>query len=274
MKSQFEKAQAFAALHATGCFVIPNPWDRGSARVLAALGFQALTTTSAGYARSLGVSDYNAGRDHVLAHVRDLAPATDLPLAADLENGFGHRPEDCAETIRLSAEAGLVGGSIEDATGEADTIYEIAAAADRIRAAAEATRALPFKFMLVARCENHLHGRNDLKDTIARLQAYQEAGADVLYAPGLSTAEEIEEVCRSVDRPVNVVGGLGANPLSVEALAALGVRRVSAGSFLHSAAMTGFIRASEELRAGTFGFVGSLVSGREVDGLLVSGAAK
>ncbi len=274
MKSQFEKAQAFAALHATGCFVIPNPWDRGSARVLAALGFQALTTTSAGYARSLGVSDYNAGRDHVLAHVRDLAPATDLPLAADLENGFGHRPEDCAETIRLSAEAGLVGGSIEDATGEADTIYEIAAAADRIRAAAEAARALPFKFMLVARCENHLHGRNDLKDTIARLQAYQEAGADVLYAPGLSTAEEIGEVCRSVDRPVNVVGGLGANPLSVEALAALGVRRVSAGSFLHSAAMTGFIRASEELRAGTFGFVGSLVSGREVDGLLVSGAAK
>ncbi len=274
MKSQFEKAEAFAAMHAAGCFVIPNPWDRGSARLLAGLGFQALTTTSAGYARSLGVADYKAGRDHVLAHVRDLEPATDLPLAADLENGFGHRPEDCAETIRLGAEAGLAGGSIEDATGEAEPIYELAAATDRIRAAAEAARGLPFRFMLVARCENYLHGRRDLKDTIARLQAYQEAGADVLYAPGLSTAEEIGEVCRSVDRPVNVLGGLGVNPLPVVQLAELGVRRVSVGSLLHSAATTAFVKASEEIKAGTFGFVGDLTAGSAFDGLLDAGTPK
>ena len=274
MKSQSEKADDFAALHTSGCFVLPNPWDRGSARLLAAMGFQALTTTSAGYARSLGVSDYNAGLDHVLAHVRDLADATDLPLAADLENDFGHAPEACAETIRLCAEAGLVGGSIEDATGDAgNPIYDLARAADRIRAAAEAARGLPFRFMLVARCENYLHGRPDLADTIARLQAYQDAGADVLYAPGLTTAEDIAVVCRAVDRPVNILGGLGAQPLSVTELAALGVRRVSLGSLLHSAAMTAFVRAAEEARE-TFGFVGGLIGGGEFDRMLVAGEGK
>ncbi len=274
MKTQIEKARDFVALHDSGCFVLPNPWDRGSARLLAALGFKALTTTSAGYARSLGVSDYNAGRDHVLAHVRDLADATDLPLAADLENGFGHRPEDCADTIRLGAEAGLVGGSIEDASGEdAAPIYDIAHAADRIRAAADAAKALPFRFMLVARCENYLHGRYDLADTITRLQAYQEAGADVLYAPGLSTAEDIAAVCRAVDRPVNIVGGLGAHPLSVSELAALGVRRVSLGSWLHSAAMTAFVRAAEEARD-TFAFVGNVIPGSEFDQLLEAGKGR
>ncbi|MBW8735017.1 MAG: isocitrate lyase/phosphoenolpyruvate mutase family protein [Asticcacaulis sp.] len=274
MSTQAEKAAVFAALHQQGCFVIPNPWDRGSARLLAALGFHALTTTSAGYARSLGVADYNAGREHVLTHIRDLAPATDLPLAADLENGFGHRPDDCAETIRLSADAGLVGGSIEDASGDdARPIYDIAHAAERIQAAAEAAKALPFPFMLVARCENYLHGRRDLKDTIARLQAYQEAGADVLYAPGVSTAEEIGAICRAVDKPVNVLGGLGAHPLSVPELAALGVRRVSLGSLLHSQAMTAFVRAAEEVKAGGFGFVSSLVPGSEFDQLLEAGEA-
>lgn len=274
MLSQAEKAAVFAALHQQGCFVIPNPWDRGSARLLAALGFHALTTTSAGYARSLGVADYNAGREHVLEHVRDLEPATDLPLAADLENGFGHRPQDCAETIRLGAEAGLVGGSIEDASGDdIQPIYEIGHAAERIQAAAEAAKALPFPFMLVARCENYLHGRRDLKDTIARLQAYQDAGADVLYAPGLSTAEEIGAVCRAVDKPVNVLGGLGAHPLSVQDLAALGVRRVSLGSFLHSAAMTAFVRAAEQVKAGGFGFIPGLVPGSELDQLLEAGEA-
>ena len=274
MKTQGQKAADFAALHDSGCFVIPNPWDRGSARLLAALDFKALTTTSAGYARSLGVSDYNAGRDHVLAHVRDLNDATDLPLAADLENGFGHDPEACAETIRLGAAAGLVGGSIEDATGDAgNAIYDIGHAADRIRAAAEAAKGLPFRFMLVARCENHLHGRNDLADTITRLQAYQEAGADVLYAPGITTAEEIGTVCRAVDRPVNVLGGLGANPLSVAELAALGVRRISLGSLLHSAAMTAFVKAAEESKS-TFGFVADLIGGAQFDGWLKAGQAK
>ncbi|ESQ94448.1 isocitrate lyase/PEP mutase family protein [Asticcacaulis benevestitus] len=269
MKSQCEKATDFATLHERGCFVIPNPWDRGSARLLAGLGFRALTTTSAGYARSLGVSDYQAGREHVLAHVRDLATAIDLPLAADLENGFGHRPEDCAETIRLGAEAGLVGGSIEDATGDDRVIYDIAEATDRIRAAAEAAKGLPHPFMLVARCENYLHGRADLADTIARLQAYQAAGADVLYAPGLSTADEIGEVCRSVDVPVNVLGGLGAKPLSVCELADLGVRRVSLGSWLHSAAMTAFVNAAQDE---SFGYVADLIGGRQMDQWLKEGA--
>lgn len=269
MKTQAEKAADFARLHERGCFVIPNPWDRGTARLLAGLGFRALTTTSAGYARSLGVSDYQAGRDHVLAHVRDLVTATDLPLAADLENGFGHAPEVCAETIRLGAEAGLVGGSIEDATGDARVIYDMAEAADRIRAAAEAAKALPYTFMLVARCENYLHGRTDLADTIARLQAYQEAGADVLYAPGVSTAEEIGEICRSVDKPVNVLGGLGAKPLSVCELADLGVRRVSVGSWLHSAAMTAFVNAAQDE---SFGYVAELIGGRQMDQWLKEGA--
>ena len=269
MKTQSEKAAEFAALHERGCFVIPNPWDRGSARLLAGLGFRTLTTTSAGYARSLGVSDYQAGREHVLAHVRDLATATDLPLAADLENGFGHLPEDCAETIRLGAEAGLVGGSIEDATGDDRVIYDIAEAADRIRAASEAAKGLPHPFMLVARCENYLHGRAHLADTIARLQAYQEAGADVLYAPGLSTAEEIGEVCRSVDVPVNVLGGIGAKPLSVCELAELGVRRVSLGSWLHSAAMTAFVNAAQDE---SFGYVADLIGGKHIDQWLKEGA--
>ncbi len=271
MKTQAEKAAEFAAMHDSGCFVIPNPWDRGTARMLAALGFKALTTTSAGYARSLGVPDYNAGRDHVLAHIRDLADATDLPLAADLENGFGHAPDVCAETIRLSAEAGLVGGSIEDSTGDDRVIYDIAEAADRMRAAAEAAQALPFKFMLVGRAENYLQGRRDLKDTIARLQAYQEAGADVLYAPGLATVADIAAVCREVDRPVNVLGGLGPKPLSVKELAALGVRRVSLGSWLHSAAMTAFAHAAKDE---SFGYIADLIGGGDHNKLLSAGAAK
>ena len=269
MKTQSEKATEFAALHERGCFVIPNPWDRGSARLLAGLGFRALTTTSAGYARSLGVSDYQAGREHVLTHVRDLARATELPLAADLENGFGHLPEACAETIRLGAEAGLVGGSIEDATGDERVIYDIAEAADRIRAASEAAKGLPHPFMLVARCENYLHGRSNLTDTITRLQAYQDAGADVLYAPGLSTVEDIGEVCRSVDLPVNVLGGLGAKPLSVCELAELGVRRVSLGSWLHSAAMTAFVNAAQDE---SFGYAADLIGGKQMDQWLKEGA--
>ncbi len=266
--TQADRARAFAALHEDGCFVIPNPWDVGTARMLAALGFKALTTTSAGFARSTGVPDYGVTRDSVMAHARELAAATDLPLAADLENGFGHAPEDCAETIRQAAAAGLVGGSIEDATGDERAIYSIDEATARVRAAAEAARALPFRFMLVARCENYLHGRKDLGDTIARLLAYQDAGADVLYAPGANTAEEIAAIVAAVDRPVNVLGGIG--PLTVVQLAGLGVRRISLGSFLHSAAMSAFVRAAEEAK-GSFSFTSGLVPGSELDQLLEAG---
>jgi 2-methylisocitrate lyase-like PEP mutase family enzyme len=274
MKTQAVKAVEFAALHESGCFVIPNPWDIGSARILAGLGFKALTTTSAGFARSNGVPDYNVTRDMLIDHIRALSRATDLPLAADLENGFGHRPEDCAETIRLGAAAGLVGGSIEDFTGDSnDRFYGIEAAADRIRAAAEAARALPYRFMLVARAENYLHGHNDLADTIRRLQAYQEAGADVLYAPCLATAQDIRAVVSSVDRPVNVLAGCGGVTESVAGLEALGVRRISVGSWFHSAAMTGFIQAAKEVLDGGFGFAGSVVPGSELNRLLKEGSA-
>ena len=274
MKSQATKAAEFAALHERGCFVIPNPWDVGSARILAGLGFAALTTTSAGFARANGVPDYNVTRDMVMSHARALTQATDLPIAADLEDGFGPNPDDCAETIRRAAASGLVGGSIEDWTGnEANPIHEIARAADRIRAAAEAARALPFKFMLVGRCENHLHGRTDLADIIKRLQAYQEAGADVLFAPGLTTAEQIGAVVSSLDRPVNVIGGIGGGTNDLPALAALGVRRVSIGNFLQSAAMTGMITAARAMQDGRFDFTATLVPGGELNRLLKAGSA-
>ncbi len=274
--SQADKAAAFEALHkAPGVFVIPNPWDPGSARLLAGLGFKALTTTSAGYARSIGFPDYNAGRENVMAHIREMAPTIDVPLAADLEDGFGPRPEDCAETIRQGAEAGLVGGSIEDFTGDrANPIYSIAEAADRIRAAAEAARKLPFKFMLCARAENYLNGRPDLADTIARLQAYQEAGADVLFAPGLNTSDEVREVCRSIDRPFNIVRGPRKEQLTVEQVGALGVKRISTGGMMHAVAMSAMIGAAKEmLGPGTFEFTKAMPHAAEIDALLGKGAA-
>jgi 2-methylisocitrate lyase-like PEP mutase family enzyme len=276
MKTQAEKAAEFAALHAApGCFVIPNPWDAGSARILAALGFKALTTTSAGFARSTGVKDYGVTRALVVEHARALCAATDLPIAADLEDGFGWKPEDCARTIREGAAAGLVGGSIEDWTGDAShPIYAIEAAADRIRAAAEAARALPFKFMLVARAENHLRGITDLKDTIKRLQTYQEAGADVLFAPGVATSDELRTLCSSVDRPVNILRGPRESMLSVAEVGRLGVKRISVGNLLHSAAMTGFLAAAREMLEGTFNFSTGVVSGRELDQLLMAGEPK
>ena len=273
MKSQAEKAAEFAALHAApGCFVIPNPWDAGSARILAALGFKALTTTSAGFARSTGVKDYGVTRALVVEHARALCAATDLPVAGDLEDGFGPKPEDCARTIREGAAAGLVGGSIEDYTGKADApIYELSAAADRIRAAAEAARALPFKFMLVGRAENYLRGNTDLKDTIKRLQTYQEAGADVLFAPGVGADDELRTLCSSVDRPVNILRG---SVRSVAEVARLGVKRISVGNLLHSAAMTGFIAAAREMATGTFDFSTKVMSGKELDQLLLAGEPK
>jgi 2-methylisocitrate lyase-like PEP mutase family enzyme len=260
MPTQAEKAARFLALHqGPDPFVIPNPWDAGSARILAGLGFQALTTTSAGLAFTLGRTDGTASvsRADALANARAIVDATSLPVAADLENGYGHRPEDAAETIRLAAESGLVGGSIEDATGDpAQPIYEIKHAVERVAAAAAAAHALPFPFMFVARAENYLHGRPDLDDTIRRLQAFEAAGAEVLYAPGITRPDDIRTVCASVGKPVNVLMGIrGAPMLSLKELGALGVRRVSIGSGFARAAMTAFVRAAREVREqGTFTF--------------------
>ena len=275
MKTQAQKAAEFEALHAApGVFVIPNPWDPGSARLLAGLGFKALTTTSAGYARSIGFPDYNAGRENVMAHIRAMAPMVDVPLAADLEDGFGPTPEDCAETIRQGAAAGLVGGSIEDFTGDrSNPIHPIEVAAERIRAAAEAARKLPFKFMLCARAENYLHGRADLGDTIKRMQAYQEAGADVLFAPGLNTSDEVREMCRSIDRPFNIVRGPRKEMLTVAQVGELGVKRISLGGMMHAVAASAMIGAAREIaESGTFGFTGAMPFAAEIDALLGKGA--
>ncbi|HXW17099.1 MAG TPA: isocitrate lyase/phosphoenolpyruvate mutase family protein [Candidatus Acidoferrales bacterium] len=265
--TQAEKGLAFRALHQRpAAFIIPNPWDIGTARLLAHAGFEALATTSMGYAFSVGKSDGAVTRDAMLQHVATIASATSLPVSADLENGYADAPEKAAETIRLAAAAGAVGGSIEDATGRPDDpIYELKHAADRVRAAVATARSLPFTFTLTARAENYLHGRPDLKDTIARLQAFQEAGADVLYAPALTTREDIAEVVRSVDRPVNVVMGLRGVQLSLAELSALGVKRVSVGSSLSRTALGAFLRASREMRErGTFTFAADAASARDI----------
>lgn len=270
MRSQTEKAVTFKALHERDeAFIIPNPYDVGTARLLAHLGFEALATTSAGYAFTIGRRDYTLTRDQVLQHVAEIVEATDLPVSADLEKGFGDEPAIVAETIRLAAEAGLVGGSIEDSTGKADPpIYERELAVERIRAAAEVVNALPFPFMFTARCENYLVGRTDLKDTISRLQVYQDAGAKVLYAPGLRTKEDIAAVVSSVDRPVNVLMGLQGVNISLAELSALGVKRVSVGSGLSRVALSGFIRAAREmLSAGTFTFAEDAVSYRDISAM-------
>ena len=267
MTTQTEKGRTFRALHERDrAFIIPNPWDIGTARLLAHLGFEALATTSAGYAFSMGQPDQTIGRDKMMAHVSAVALATGLPVSADLENGFADAPEIVAETIRLAAAAGLVGGSIEDATGHPDRpLYEEAFAADRVRAAAETARALGFPFTLTARAENYLVGRPDLRDTIKRLQAYQEAGADVLYAPCLTSEDDIAAVVSSVDRPVNVLMGLQGVQLSLAALSAIGVKRVSVGSALARAALGAFLRAGREMREhGTFTFAEDAVSSRDI----------
>ena len=270
MRTQAERASAFRALHERdGAFIIPNPWDIGTARLLARLGFEALATTSAGYAFSMGQQDSTMGRDKLIANAGAIASATDLPVTADLENGFGDDPASVEETIRLAAVAGLVGGSIEDATNRPnDPIYEYRLAVERIGAAAEAARALPFPFTLTARAENYLFGRPDLKDTIRRLQAYQEAGADVLYAPGLTSKDEIAAVVSSVDRPLNVVMGLQGVQLSLAALSEIGVKRVSVGSALTRAALGAFLRAGKEMREhGTFTFADEAVSYEEISAM-------
>jgi len=269
-QTQAEKGQVFRALHARDqAFIIPNPWDAGTARLLAQLGFEALATTSAGYAFSAGRADNTIGREEMMAHVSTIAAATELPVSADLENGFGDDPETVAETIRLAGAAGAVGGSIEDMSRQAGRpIYERGHAVERVQAAAEAARALPFAFTLTARAENYLAGRRDLGDTIERLQAYQAAGADVLYAPGLTSKDDIAAAVRAVNRPVNVVMGLAGATWSLTELSAIGVRRVSVGSALSRAALGAFLRAAREMREhGTFAFAGEAASYREVNEL-------
>jgi 2-methylisocitrate lyase-like PEP mutase family enzyme len=266
--SQSDRAHAFRALHErSGAFVIPNPWDVGSARILAGLGFEALATTSAGMAFSLGHRDGAVGRDEALAHARTIVSATALPVSADLENGFGDAPETVAETIRLAAGTGLVGGSIEDATGDPGRpIYDLSLAVDRVRAAVEAARSLPFPFTLTARAENFLHGRPDLDDTVRRLQAFEAAGADVLYAPGLRDLDAIRTVCRAVARPVNVIMGLAGAAFTVDELAAAGVRRISLGSALSRVALGAFLRAAREIKQhGTCTFADGAATFAEIE---------
>jgi 2-methylisocitrate lyase-like PEP mutase family enzyme len=257
--TQVEKAKKFQSLHqGPDAFILPNPWDAGTARILTALGFSALATTSAGYAFSLGRRDGESlvSRDELLTHIRDIVRASDLPVSGDLEKGFGDDPQTVAETIRLAAEAGLVGGSIEDATGdERRPIYDHSHAVKRIAAAVAAARALPFPFTLTARAENFLHGLPDLDDTIRRLTAFAAAGADVLYAPGLRTLDEIKAVCSAVaPKPVNVL--VSGNGLTAADLAAAGARRLSLGSGLSRVAFGALITAANEMKAqGTFSFL-------------------
>lgn len=255
---QQARGEAFKKLHErTGIFVIPNPWDAGSARILESLGFEALATTSAGLAFSIAKPDGVGAvtRDETLENAKAIVSATKLPVAADLENGFGDDPETCAETILLAAKAGLAGGSIEDNSGHPyDPIYPFELAVERVKAAVKAARSLPFDFTLTARAENLLYGRNDLKDTIRRLEAFADAGADVLFAPGLKSKEEIEAVVKAVSpKPVNVVLGLGLSGFTLDDLGAMGVKRVSLGSSLARAAYGAFFNASEEIsKKGTF----------------------
>ncbi len=268
---QATRALRFQALHARpAAFIIPNPWDAGSARILQSLGFEALTTTSAGAAFALGKRDGEMTRAEALANAKMIVDATDLPVAADLENGYGDTPGDAADTIRRAAQAGLVGGSIEDFSRDrARPIYDLQHATERIAAAAEAAHALPFPFMLVGRAENFLHGRPDLDDTIRRLQAYEAAGADALFAPGLTTEAQIRTVCASVTRPVNVVMGLRGSPLSVARLAELGVRRISLGSTLARAALGALIGAGREMMdEGTFTFAEAALPFAEASALM------
>jgi 2-methylisocitrate lyase-like PEP mutase family enzyme len=268
-----QKYKTFRALHERpGAFVIPNPWNAGTAKILTALGFKALATTSAGYAFAVGRLDSAAelSRDEILENGKAIVEATHLPVSADLQNGFGHAPEICAETIRLAAETGLAGGSIENATGDPkDPIYEFQLAVDRVAAAAKAAH--DCQFMLTARAENFLHGRTDLDDTIRRLQAFAEAGADVLYAPGLPSLEAIKEVCASVSRPVNVLMGLKGATFTVEELTAVGAKRISVGGSFARAALGAFVRAAREVKdKGTFTFAADAISHAEASGYMAN----
>lgn len=264
-----DPGRVFRRLHeAPGAFILPNPWDAGTARILAAMGFPALATTSAGMAFSAGQPEGVAARAQVLAHCRSIVDATALPVSADLEKGFGDDPDSAAETVRAAAAAGLAGCSLEDHTGDrSQPIYDHGLAVERIAAAAEAARGLDRDFVLTARAENFMWGRPDPDDTIRRLQAFEAAGADVLYAPGLPDLEAVRRVCAAVSRPVNVVIGIAGMAASADELAAAGVKRISLGSTLARLAFGAFVRAAREMRRdGSFGFAGQAMPFAELEG--------
>ena len=269
--NQREKAERFRKLHeGTGAFVIANPWDAGSARILEGLGFAALATSSGASAGVLGRRDGQVRREEALAHARAIVAATTLPVSADLEKGFGDAPADAAETIRLAAGVGLVGGSIEDATGNREKpLYDLSHAAERVAAAVQAARALPFPFTLTARAENFLRGNPDLEDTIRRLQAFEAAGADVLFAPGLPDLAAVRAVCAAVKKPVNFMAGIKGKSFTVAELEAAGVRRVSLATSLYRAAMTGLAEAAREVKEkGSFGYLERCLSTAELNAFM------
>jgi 2-methylisocitrate lyase-like PEP mutase family enzyme len=271
--SPSDKATRFRALHqGPGAFVIPNPWDAGSARILAALGFPALATSSGAQAGVLGKRDGKVTREEALAHCRLIVEATDLPVAADLEKGFGDAPEAAAETIRLAGDVGLVGGSIEDATGSPDKpLYDIGHATERVAAAVQAARALPFAFTLTARAEGFLRGSPNLDEIIKRLQAFETAGADVLFAPGLPDLASVRTVCSALAKPFNFMVGIKGKSFTVAELEAAGVRRISLATSLYRAAMSGFVDAIREVKdKGTFGYVDRGLTSAELAGFMKS----
>jgi 2-methylisocitrate lyase-like PEP mutase family enzyme len=265
MRTQMEKARAFRALHERpGAFIIPNPWDAGTARLLAAMGFEALATTSLGVANSLGTATVSLAS--ILENCRAIAGATDLPVNADLENCGAHEPKAASQAIRLAAEAGCVGGSIEDATGEArNPVYDFNLAVERVQAAVEVARSLPFPFTLTARAENFLHGRKDLDDTIKRLQAFEAAGADVLYSPGLFDLATIKTVISAINKPFNLVMGFADPTLTVPQLSAAGVKRISVGGAMARVALAAFLKCAREMKdEGTFTYVREMAPVKEV----------
>ena len=266
--TQVARAARFRSLHeAAEAFVIANAWDGGSARILAGLGFQALATSSGAGAATLGRIDGCVTRDEAMAHARTIVAATDLPVSADLENGFGHAPSDAALAIASAVQAGLVGGSIEDATGDsARPLYDFEHAVERVAAAAQAARAASFPFTLTARCENHLRGNPDLDDTIRRLQAFERVGADVLFAPGLPDLESVRTVCSALSKPFNFMVGIRGKSFSVAQLQAAGVRRISLATSLYRTAMTGLLEAAREVRdAGTFGYLDRALTTQDIN---------
>ena len=268
--SQHDKATRFRALHQGPAFVIPNPWDAGSARMLAALGFPALATSSGASAGVLGRRDGQVTRDEALAHARAIVEAVDLPVSADLEKGFGDAPEDAADTIRLAAGVGLVGGSIEDASGDrGKPLYDLAHATERVAAAARAARALPFPFTLTARTESFLRGNPNLEDVIERLQAFERADADVLMAPGLPDLAAVRAVCAAVGKPVNFMAGIKGKSFTVPELVGAGVKRISLATSLYRMAMTGVLEAAREVKdQGTFGYLDRSIATPELNNFM------
>ena|GEM_PF-324388 len=269
--TQTEKANRFRALHERdGIFLIPNPWDAGSARVLEGLGFEALATSSAAFAATLGRRDGKVTRDEVLAHIRQVVQATNIPVSADLENCFADEPAAVAETIRLAAEAGLAGGSVEDSTHDSTKpLYDFGQATERVAAAVAAARALPFPFTLTARAQNYTRPNPSVDDTIKRLLAYERAGADVLFAPGLPDLASVREVCKAVSKPVNFMVGIKGKSFSVAELAAAGVKRVSFAGALYRAAVTGLVNAAREIKtAGTFNFLEQTMTSADLNPFL------